>query len=381
MSSELEQRLEAMLADAPEPDPGAGEKALHRALHSLQPVAHSHRGLRTAVLVFAAVVVLLVIAAGSLAAAGALHVSFGAKAKPRPTAVQLTLPRGADGIAAIVNGRLAMVTKSGFRLQGLPVSAAALSPHALFVAAGVGNSLVAMAPHGRRAWSHPAGGKVVAIAWAPDGYRIAYVADGGSGELVVIDLLQREVVDRLYVGAGAHHLAFSPDGRRLWVALSEVATTVVRVDTSDLRHPRVVGRVHPPFAAHSVGFAPGGRTAWLSGARAKRVMVFDAATGRLLTELRAGRAPQELAFSDGQALITSGYGSTIESVSLRTLRPLHLVSAPYGSFNLATYGPYVVTTSLLTGEVGEFRLRGLRRLWTTKVAPEARYVAISDWPR
>ena len=48
MSSELERRLEAMLADAPEPDPGAGEKALHRALHSLQPATHSHRGLRTA---------------------------------------------------------------------------------------------------------------------------------------------------------------------------------------------------------------------------------------------------------------------------------------------------------------------------------------------
>ena len=175
MSSDLEQRLEAMLADAPEPDPGAGEKAMHRALHSLQPVARSHRGLRTAVLVFAAVVMLLVIAAGSLAAAGALHVSFGAKAKPRRPAVQLTLPRGADGITAIVDGRLAMVTKSGFRLQGLPVSAAALSPHAFFVAAGIGNSLVAMAPNGRRAWSHPTGGKVVAIAWAPDGYRIAYI--------------------------------------------------------------------------------------------------------------------------------------------------------------------------------------------------------------
>ena len=42
--------------------------------------------------------------------------------------------------------------------------AAALSPHALFIAAGIGRSLVAMAPDGRRAWSHPAGGKVVAIA-------------------------------------------------------------------------------------------------------------------------------------------------------------------------------------------------------------------------
>jgi len=36
-----------------------------------------------------------------------------------------------------------------------------------------------MAPDGRRAWSHPAGGEVVAIAWAPDGFRIAYVVHTG----------------------------------------------------------------------------------------------------------------------------------------------------------------------------------------------------------
>jgi DNA-binding beta-propeller fold protein YncE len=219
------------------------------------------------------------------------------------------------------------------------------------------------------------------VATVAPGDRYAYVADGGSGDLVVLDLLRRDLVDRVYVGAGAHHLSFSPDGRRLWVALSEVARTVVRLDTSNLRRPHVVGRVHPPFAGHSVRFAPGGRTVWVSGARAERVMVFDAATGRLVTTLHAGRAPQEIAFSNRQALLTSGYGSSLESVSLRTLRTLHRVSAPYGSFNLATHGAFVVTTSLLTGEVSEFRLKGLRHLWTVKVAPEARYVAISDWPR
>jgi hypothetical protein len=56
-------------------------------------------------------------------------------------------------------------------------------------------------------------------------------------------------------------------------------------------------------------------------------------------------------------------------------------SAPYGSFNLATYGPWVVTTSLFTGQVSEYRAGDLHRLWTAKVAPAARYVAISVWPR
>jgi hypothetical protein len=257
MSSELERRLEGMLAAAPEPEPGAGEEALHRALRALQPTAPAHRGLRTAVLVFAAAVVLLAIAAGSLAAAGALHVSFGAKTKQRPAYTGLSLPSGANGIAAIVDGRLSVVTRGG-RLQGLPATAAALSPHALYVAAGIRKSIVAMGPDGRRAWSHPAHGPVVAIAWAPDGFRIAYVVHAGQRfELHAVwgDGTHDTVVDRsvravrpswradslafAYVGAGGRaivydlghqsrrvaataapvtHVAFAPAGRTLVIA-------------------------------------------------------------------------------------------------------------------------------------------------------------------
>jgi hypothetical protein len=258
MSSDLERRLDALFTEAPDPEPGAGEEALHRSLRALHPAPPAHRGLRTVAFAFAAALVLLAIAAGSLGAAGALHVTFGTKPKPRPARTQLVLPHGANGIAAVVDGRLSVVTKGGFRLQGLPVSAAALSPHALYVAAGIGDSLVGMAPNGRRAFSHPAGGKVVAIAWAPDGFRIAYVVHAGRHFVlrliygngthdVVIDRSVRPVrpswrADSLafaYVGAGGKavvydighrkhtvrgsaapvtHLAFAPVGKPLLVA-------------------------------------------------------------------------------------------------------------------------------------------------------------------
>jgi hypothetical protein len=181
MSSELERRLEGMLGAAPKPDPGAGEEALGRALAALPPGAPARRGFRGAVVVFAVVALLLALAAGSLAAVGALHVSLGEKKQEPPAAIPLSLPTGANGIAAIVDGKLSVVTKSGFRLQGLPVSAAALSPHALYVAAGIGHSLVALRPNGTQAWSHYADGKVVDIAWAPDGLRIAYIVKSTHG--------------------------------------------------------------------------------------------------------------------------------------------------------------------------------------------------------
>ena len=55
----------------------------------LSAVTESRGGAASAILVFAAAVVLLAVAAGSLAAVGALHVSFGANAKPRRAVVQL----------------------------------------------------------------------------------------------------------------------------------------------------------------------------------------------------------------------------------------------------------------------------------------------------
>ena len=219
------------------------------------------------------------------------------------------------------------------------------------------------------------------VARIAPGDRFAYVADGGNGKISVIDLARRRIVDRIFVGLQAHHMSFSPDGRRLWIALGEVARTVVRLDTSDLAHPRIAGRLHPRFFAHSVGFAPDGRTVWLSSARAPWVTAYDAATGRVVMVIRAGRAPQEVAFSGARALLTSGYGSSLQAVLWRTYRRLGTVAMPYGSFNLATFGGQVVTSSLFTGQVTELEAGTLRRFWTAKVAPETRYVAISLWPR
>jgi L-asparaginase II len=131
----------------------------------------------------------------------------------------------------------------------------AISPHALYVAVGIGHSLVAMAPSGRQAWSHPAGGSVAWISWAPFGNRIAYVVhrDGhfvlhviwGNGTNdTVIDRSVRAVrpswrSDSLavaYVGAvydlghrsrtvvstrasgDVRHVAFAPNGKLLALA-------------------------------------------------------------------------------------------------------------------------------------------------------------------
>jgi outer membrane protein assembly factor BamB len=120
---------------------------------------------------------------------------------------------------------------------------------------------------------------------------------------------------------------------------------------------------------------------WLSSSAAPFVTVFDAATGKALHEIGAGKGPQEIVFSGKRAIVTSGYGSSLEAVSWRTYGRHGSVPMPYGSFNLATLGGRVVTSSVLTGHVTELDAGTLKRLWTRRIAPVTRYVAISLWPR
>src|SRR5206468_2955871 len=78
-------------------------------------------------------------------------------------------------------------------------------------------------------------------AFAPSGDWL-YVTDDARGQL---DVILGHVVRRLFVGYGAHHLAFSSDQRRLWVVLGERARSIAVVDTHNPSRPRLIGHVDP----------------------------------------------------------------------------------------------------------------------------------------
>jgi hypothetical protein len=187
MSAELEQRLEAVFQGLPKPTREASARARAGALAVLTPErTRSRAELAIAV---AAVAFALGAGAAALAATGNLHVKLGSPAeRERPIPARLSVPRGTHGIAVVAGGRLWLATKSGLRIEGLPVSAAELSPRALYAVVGIGSSLVALAPGGRRAWVHPTSGRVLGAAWSPDGLKIAYlVAHPGGDELRMIE--------------------------------------------------------------------------------------------------------------------------------------------------------------------------------------------------
>lgn len=219
------------------------------------------------------------------------------------------------------------------------------------------------------------------IAAIAPGGNWALVSDAAAGSVSAINLNTAQVADRVWVGLGAHHLAISPDGTTIWVALGETAHTIVTVDCSQMRHLRVTGRIDPPVAAHDLAFSPGGATVWVTSASEPYVSVLDAVSGRPLAQIPAGAPPQHVVFGGPAApyaYLASGYGSTIEMVDPRSDRVVRRTSLPYGSFNLAVAGDVLVTTSLLDGRVTELDAATLRRRIVRAVATEARSVAIAN---
>src|SRR5919197_4364718 len=205
----------------------------------------------------------------------------------------------------------------------------------------------------------------------------AYVTDDGSGRLAVIRLSGRpRVVRRIFVGAGAHHLSVSPSGNELWIALGERARTIAVLDVSDPWRPQVERRFDPGFAAHDVGFSSDWRV-WVTAADRRFVTVFDSRTLRPVARLAAGAPPQHVAFGPIRgAFVTSGYGGSLEIVDRFSGRVLRRVRVPYGSFNVATFGSFVVTSSLLRGTLTELTDRGAV-LMSRHYAPAARGVAVA----
>jgi DNA-binding beta-propeller fold protein YncE len=206
--------------------------------------------------------------------------------------------------------------------------------------------------------------------------RHLYVTDGARGTLTAIRLSDMAVTSTVSVGAGAHHLAFSPDQHRVWVALGESASQISILDTTNLDHPHPIGHFSAGFPAHDLSFTPNGRRVWVTSAAGPDVTVFSTPNLRPLFRIPVGAPPQHIAFAGRHAYLTSGYGDTIEEVDVATGRVLSRTSAPHGSFELDAADRYVVTSSLLRGTLAIYSPE-LKLLRVVDLAPVTREVAIS----
>ena len=191
MPDTLEQRLSKALRDVPAAPPDGAREAALAAL----PTGPAPRGRRRRRLVLA----LAVCAAAMLVSAVTLYASPEARqavgietyhpTHPFPPGPKrLQLPTGATGIAVLADGRM-WATARALNLTAVHASAVELSPNGLNLAVGRGRDLVAIRTDGsgERVLRHTEG-RVVAISWAPNPIRIAYIVQvGGRYRLHLIE--------------------------------------------------------------------------------------------------------------------------------------------------------------------------------------------------
>jgi DNA-binding beta-propeller fold protein YncE len=216
-------------------------------------------------------------------------------------------------------------------------------------------------------------------AFSPGG-RYLYVTDDARGQLVAIDVRRAKVVWRLFVCFGAHHLSFRPGHREVWIACGERAGLIVVARTANLAHPR---RIHflgtLNLLAHDLAFSPDGKSLWLTSDNRPTVTVLDAEVWppKPRLTLQAGSPPQHVAFGR-YAYVTSGNDGRLRIFS-RTGRLLGTARTPTGSYNLDVAGGVVLTPSLTGGTLTQLQRSG-GRIWTKGVAPAARDAAFAVLP-
>jgi len=175
------------------------------------------------------------------------------------------------------------------------------------------------------------------VAVAPDG-KLAFVALASAGEVAVVDLDKRTVLERIPVGRWPRHLALSADGRRLAVGVSgDGGVAVVDTETrqrlyledfvglnlgqmqvsADGKHvyfPWVTSRQMPTTAGNI-------RQGWVLGSRIARVRLDGPARREALTLDPSGKAvadPHGLALSPDQKWLVCTAAGTHELLVFQT---------------------------------------------------------------
>lgn len=142
--------------------------------------------------------------------------------------------------------------------------------------------------------------------------RFAFVSNRESGTVSLIDVAKLERVRDVKVGSNPVSLALSELSKAVY-AVTEGLVTVIDAQGEVLTQIEV-GR-----GARMVRFAPGGRYGFVVNSAESTVSIFDVSSNRLLHDVKVGKAPDQVIFSDTFAFIRSLETETVAMIRLATI--------------------------------------------------------------
>jgi YVTN family beta-propeller protein len=151
----------------------------------------------------------------------------------------------------------------------------------------------------------------------PAGYReYAYISNGGSNTVTVLDLVYLRQDRTLQVGTKPTHLAANPVRNEIYVVNTQSGT----ISVIDAETNRIVATVPVHRLPSFVSVDPTGHRAYVANAGSNTISILDLDRRREITVAGTGEQPDvDLISPDGRSLVVTNHGS--DSVSIFDVPP------------------------------------------------------------
>jgi YVTN family beta-propeller protein len=145
--------------------------------------------------------------------------------------------------------------------------------------------------------------------------HFAFVSNSESGAVSIIDVRKLAKIKDVVIGATPVSMALSELSKAIYVASEAEGTITVIDEQSQL----VLARMKGKPGVRSIRFAPGGRYGFAVNSRENSVEIFDAATNSLLHDVKVGKTPDQIIFSNTFAFVRSLGTESVVMMRLATI--------------------------------------------------------------
>ncbi|HEV7374006.1 MAG TPA: beta-propeller fold lactonase family protein, partial [Pyrinomonadaceae bacterium] len=182
-----------------------------------------------------------------------------------------------------------------------------------------------------------AGARARGIRLSPDGRRVYVALSTPSGQeykeadnkIAAIDVESRKVVARYDVGSDPEQLAVSHDGKLLYASNENVGTASI----TDVQTGRLLSTLTVGIEPEGVTISPDGRWVYVTAETSNTISVIDTQTNQVVTTFLVGARPRDAAFSpDGsRAYVSAEVGTNVSVIDTATHTVIKTIELPRGN--------------------------------------------------
>src|SRR5215203_1484022 len=144
--------------------------------------------------------------------------------------------------------------------------------------------------------------------------RFAFVSNREAKTVSIVDVQKLSKINDVKVGPHPVSLALSELSKAMY-AVSETDGSVAVIDAQG----QLLTSIKAKPGSRLLRFAPGGRYGFVLNTKESTVSIFDAASNRMLHEVKVGKAPDQIIFSNTFAFIRSLETESVNMIRLATI--------------------------------------------------------------